>query len=114
MDEQRCSFEAEAEVEVPAAAAAAANGHLSAAQDAFLDQLAGLQAARMNDQRAVLPPACVPSGDKENQLLDDSFFEILMRCQVSQEWLPDVLDLVELQIDLRIAVKFNSQIMVAW
>ena len=58
-----------------------------------MDMVAGLQGSRMNDQRASLPSfPGLNSGDVINQLLttstdrnvpDDSFFDMLMRCQVS-------------------------------
>ena len=59
----------------------------------FLDMVAGIQGSRMNDQRATLPQ--FPGLNSQaviNQFLrnrmdttdvpDDSFFEMLMRCQV--------------------------------
>ena len=58
----------------------------------FLDMLAGIQGSRMNDQRASLPQ--FPGLNSQaviNQYLrsrmdedvpDDNFFEMLMRCQV--------------------------------
>lgn len=59
----------------------------------LLDMVAGFQGSRMNDQRASLPSfPGLNSGDVINQLLtsgqdsqvpDDSFFEMLMRCQVN-------------------------------
>ena len=59
--------------------------------------VAGFQVSRMNDQRASLPSfPGLNSGDVINQLLtsstdreipDDSFFEMLMRCQVSPSFL---------------------------
>ena len=59
----------------------------------FLDMVAGIQGSRMNDQRANLPQ--FPGLNSQaviNQFLrnrmdtdvpDDSFFEMLMRCQVN-------------------------------
>ncbi|KAH3793577.1 hypothetical protein DPMN_147091 [Dreissena polymorpha] len=58
----------------------------------FLDMVAGIQGSRMNDQRASLPQfpglnsqAVINQYLRErnvNDVPDDSFFEMLMRCQV--------------------------------
>lgn len=60
----------------------------------LMDMVAGVQASRMNDQRASLPTfPGLNSGAVINQLLtnrqdnqvpDDSFFEMLMRCQATR------------------------------
>lgn len=61
-----------------------------------MDMVAGVQRSRMNDQRASMPSfPGLNSGEVISQLLttrqdrqvpDDSFFEMLMRCQVYISW----------------------------
>ncbi|XP_064649370.1 G-protein-signaling modulator 2-like [Lineus longissimus] len=61
-------------------------------KEEFLDMVAGLQSQRMNDQRANLPqfPGLHQSQavrellQKQGTIPDDSFFEMLMRCQGSR------------------------------
>ena len=66
----------------------------TAGNEEFLDMVAGIQSSRMNDQRADLPryPG-LNSQEVIDQYLhnqpsdapDDKFFEMLMRCQVSNQ-----------------------------
>ena len=59
----------------------------------FLDMVAGIQSSRMDDQRADLRFPGLNSQDvidqilqqKEENVPDDNFFEMLMRCQVSKK-----------------------------
>ncbi|XP_076436176.1 G-protein-signaling modulator 2-like [Babylonia areolata] len=107
IDDQRCSFRLlESGATTPTAttpshsrSAEDSSRELAAlvaspAREELMDMVAGLQGSRMNDQRASLPTfPGLNSGDVINQLLthsserdvpDDSFFEMLMRCQASR------------------------------
>jgi G-protein signaling modulator 2 len=57
-------------------------------QDDLLDLIAGMQSKRMDEQRVALPhlPGLLPPaqlGGEGGTTPDDTFLEMLMRCQVS-------------------------------
>lgn len=61
---------------------------LVAVQDDLLDLIAGMQSKRMDEQRVALPhlPGLLPPaqlGGEGGTTPDDTFLEMLMRCQVS-------------------------------
>ncbi|XP_025112167.1 G-protein-signaling modulator 2-like isoform X2 [Pomacea canaliculata] len=99
IDDQRCSFRLlESAPATPAhpdtKSKDLASLVASPGTEELLDMVAGFQGSRMNDQRASLPSfPGLNSGDVINQLLtsgqdsqvpDDSFFEMLMRCQATR------------------------------
>ncbi|KAK7488079.1 hypothetical protein BaRGS_00020670 [Batillaria attramentaria] len=100
IDDQRCSFRLlESGPVTPKSVPATKPTDLaslvaSPGTEELMDMVAGFQVSRMNDQRASLPAfPGLNSGAVINQLLtrgqdrqvpDDSFFEMLMRCQASR------------------------------
>ncbi|KAL8559818.1 G-protein-signaling modulator 2 [Nucella lapillus] len=101
IDDQRCSFHLlESATPTPTHSSSEESAKdlaalvASPAREELMDMVAGLQESRMNDQRASLPTfPGLKSGDVINQLLtssgerdvpDDSFFEMIMRCQASR------------------------------
>ncbi|XP_070177031.1 G-protein-signaling modulator 2-like isoform X2 [Littorina saxatilis] len=99
IDDQRCSFRLLESAPATPTRITESDSDLAAlvgspAREELMDMVAGFQVSRMNDQRASLPTfPGLNSGDVINQLLtnsadkevpDDSFFEMLMRCQASR------------------------------
>ncbi|CAL1536386.1 unnamed protein product, partial [Lymnaea stagnalis] len=93
IDDQRCSFRLQEQPSPESDESKDVRLVSSPASEKLMDMVAGFQASRMNDQRASLPtfPGLTSqavigqllsnTADDSRKMPDDSFFEMLMRCQ---------------------------------